>query len=64
MSDTAKLLLLIIWQIGSIGTFVYLTLFDGYTYTWWNWIIAIPVNAVLGEIWPIYWLILRPLFGS
>ena len=52
------------WQSASLATFVYLTFFDGYNYNWWNWIIAIPINLFLSEIWPIYWLILRPLFGS
>lgn len=51
------------WHLAGFATFVYLTFFDGYVYTWWNWLIAIPVNLFLGEIWPIYWLILRPLFG-
>ena len=41
-----------------------LTFFDGYTYTWWNWIIVVPINGFLAEIWPIYWLLLRPLMGS
>ena len=50
-----------VWQLGSLFTFVKLTFFDDYIYTWWNWLVAIPVNALLGEIWPIYWLILRPL---
>lgn len=53
----------IIWQLGSIVTFVWLTLFDGYVYNAWNWLIAIPVNAFVAEIWPIYWVILRPIFG-
>jgi len=46
------------------ATFVYLTFFDGYVYTWWNWLIAVPINIFLSTIWPIYWLILRPLLGS
>lgn len=54
----------IAWQLGSLATFIYLTFFDGYGYNWWNWIIAIPVNLLLAEIWPIYWLVLRPLFGG
>ena len=53
-----------IWQIGSVVTFAKLTFFDGYDYNWWNWLIAVPVNIFLGEIWPIYWIVLRPLFGS
>ncbi len=53
-----------IWQLGSLATFVYLTFFDGYDYNAWNWIIAVPINFFLGEIWPIYWIILRPLLGG
>ncbi|HET7409353.1 MAG TPA: hypothetical protein VFJ13_04070 [Paracoccaceae bacterium] len=56
--------LIAVWQLGSVVTFVYLTFFDGYVYNAWNWLIAIPVNIFLGEIWPIYWLILRPIFGA
>jgi hypothetical protein len=52
----------IIYNLAAIVSFVKLTFFDDYTYTWWNWIIALPVNAFLSGIWPIYWLILRPLF--
>lgn len=51
------------YQLGAIGTFIYLTFFDGYAYTWWNWLIAVPANMFLGAIWPIQWLILRPIFG-
>ena len=56
------------WLIGihliaSTATQIFLIFFDGYIYNWWNWIIAIPINLFLGEIWPIYWLILRPLMG-
>ncbi|OYW62288.1 MAG: hypothetical protein B7Z10_02415 [Rhodobacterales bacterium 32-66-7] len=53
----------VIWQLGALATFVKLTFLDDYVYTWWNWIVAIPVNVFLSEIWPIYWLILRPIFG-
>ena len=49
----------ILYHIVSIGTFVYLTFFDGYEYTLWNWIIVIPLNIFLAEIWPIYWLLLH-----
>lgn len=51
------------WQLGALATLARLSFFDGFTYTWWNWIVAIPANLFLAEIWPIYWLILRPLFG-
>ncbi len=40
-------------------TFVYLTFFDGYSYNAWNWLIAIPANIFLSQIWPIYWVILQ-----
>ena len=51
--------LIIIYVIGNITTFIYLTFFDGYIYNWWNWLIAIPVNEFLAMIWPIYWAILH-----
>lgn len=63
MNNRFKAIVFLLYQVGSLLTFVRLTLFDGYTYTWWNWIIAVPINAVLGEIWPLYWLVLRPIFG-
>jgi len=46
-----------------VATFIYLTFFDGYVYNWWNWLIVVPINAFLAKIWPIYWVIVRPLFG-
>lgn len=52
---------MIAYQAASLATFVYLTFLDGYVYSWWNWIVAIPVNMFLSEIWPLYWLLLRPL---
>lgn len=63
MSDGLKLFLMAGWQIASVATLVFLTWFDGYVYNWWNWLIAIPCNFILSEIWPVYWLIVRPLFG-
>lgn len=58
-----RAVLFLLYEIGGIGTFLYLTFFDGYDYTAWNWLIAVPVNLFLGQIWPIYWAILRPLLG-
>jgi hypothetical protein len=52
-------LFLYAYVAGDFATFVYLTFFDGYIYTAWNWLIAIPVNLFLGTIWPIYWGILH-----
>ena len=48
-----------VYLIGHVGTFVKLTFFDGYAYNWWNWIIAVPVNVLLAQIWPLYWAIIR-----
>lgn len=48
-----------VYGLGWLGTFGYLTFLDGYVYTWWNWIIALPANAFLSMIWPIYWGILH-----
>ena len=58
-----RLAFLLVWQIGGIATFVYLTFFDGYIYNAWNWLIAVPVNMFLAEMWPIYWVLIRPIFG-
>ena len=54
---------IVAWQFCSLCTFISLTFYDGVDYNWWNWIIILPGNAFLGEIWPIYWLIIRPIFG-
>jgi hypothetical protein len=52
---------LIAYEIGALFTFGKLTFFDYYEYNWWNWMIAVPINVLLSQIWPIYWLILRPI---
>ena len=66
MFDRERLFIaaIIVWQIGSWVTFVQLTFLDDYVYTWWNWIIVLPINLLLSALWPIFWLILRPIFGS
>lgn len=51
----------VIYWVGNVRTFVKLTFFDGYQYTSWNWIIVVPINEFLALIWPIYWIVLRPL---
>jgi hypothetical protein len=53
----------VVYWLGNLATFVKLTFFAGYHYTWWNWLIAIPINEILAAMWPIYWAILYPLFG-
>jgi hypothetical protein len=52
-----------VWLLGSIGTFIWLTFFDGTDYNAWNWLIIVPINGFLATIWPIYWLILNPLMN-
>jgi hypothetical protein len=59
MKDNFIKLLCGIYFIGFTATDIYLTFLDGYVYTWWNWIVALPVNTFLATIWPIYWAILR-----
>lgn len=56
-----KSILMAVYWLGNIATFVKLTFLDGYNYNWWNWAIALPVNEFLSLIWPLYWAILRPL---
>jgi hypothetical protein len=52
-----------VWQLGSIPTLIYLMFFNA-NYNWWNWIIMIPINFFLAEIWPIYWLLRWMGLGS
>jgi hypothetical protein len=59
VGDLLQRVLLIVYAIGDLATFLYLTFFDGYAYTAWNWIIAVPVNVFLATIWPLYWSIIR-----
>jgi hypothetical protein len=63
IEQIAVAIIVILYEAAFLYTFVQLTFFDGYVYNWWNWLIAIPVNVFLAQIWPIYWLILRPIFG-
>jgi len=43
-------------------TFIYLTFFDGYEYTVWNWLVAIPLNVYLSSLWPVYWSVFWWIF--
>lgn len=63
MRNSTHIVLGASYYLGAFATFGKLTFFDHYIYTWWNWIIVLPINAFLATIWPIYWGILRPLFG-
>jgi len=56
-------MLWIAYFTGNFLTFVKLSFFDGFRYTWWNWLIALPINEILAGMWPIYWIIIRPIFG-
>jgi len=51
------------YEAVAVATFVYLTFFNGIQYNWWNWIIAIPIHFATAAFWPVYWAIVRPLFG-
>jgi L-lactate permease len=53
----------LVYNSGAVVTFGKLTFFDGYIYNWWNWIIAVAVNGFLSTIWPLYWIIIRPITG-
>jgi hypothetical protein len=63
-SVTARLAIIasVAYEIVAWATFAKLMFFDNYIYTWWNWIIALPLNVFLGQVWPIYWLMIRPIF--
>lgn len=62
MKEAAAGLLMVVYWIGHVATFGKLTFFDDYQYTWWNWIIVVPINELLAAVWPLYWLLLRPMF--
>jgi hypothetical protein len=61
MNSRAANTLMNLYGLVAFGTFAFLTFFDHYSYTAWNWLLVVPINFLLGAIWPIYWLILRPL---
>lgn len=53
-----------IYQLAGFATFAFLMSEDSADFNAWNWIVIIPVNIFLSTIWPVYWVILRPLFGG
>ena len=63
LKNTFGITMVAAYVIGQMATFGYLTFFDEYEYTWWNWIIVLPINGFLATIWPIYWLILDPFWA-
>ncbi len=61
MSDGLQRLLWSLYFLADLATTGFLIWEDWDDMTWWNWIIIVPIDIFLGTIWPIYWLILRPL---
>lgn len=53
-----------LWLAGDAATFIYLLFFNGAKFNWWNWVIIGPIDFFLAGIWPIYWMILRPIVGN
>lgn len=49
--------------VGFFTTFYLLVQDYGQGGALWYLFIAIPVNAFLGAIWPVYWLALHWIFG-
>ena len=47
------------YQLAAAGTFIFLTFLQNYDYNSINWIVVIPINIFLSEIWPVYWAILH-----
>jgi hypothetical protein len=64
MKGAVGIAVAILYEVASWATFAKLAFFDNYAYNAWNWIIAIPVDVFMGQIWPVYWLIIRPIFGA
>lgn len=59
-----KQMFIAIYALGEIATTLWLLWRDVPNFNWWNWLIIVPVDLFMGAIWPIYWLILRPIFGG
>lgn len=55
--------LIAVYLLGDIATFVYLIFSDAADFNAWNWLIIVPVDLFLASIWPVYWAILVPIFG-
>lgn len=56
MKDNVMATLLIVaWMTADIGTFAYLMVNDWAYFNAWNWIIMVPINIFLAQLWPIYW---------
>ena len=54
-----------VYVIGDLGTWVYLSVEDWARMGFFKWLLSTFVfDLFLATIWPIYWLILRPLMGG
>tara|TARA_Y100000815_G_scaffold192087_1_gene175497 strand:- start:1 stop:369 length:369 start_codon:yes stop_codon:yes gene_type:complete len=59
-AETGMVLAAWVWKIGAFLTFVALIALDAEDRTQGaEWLVAVPINALLGAIWPIYWGILH-----
>lgn len=56
-----QLAMVIMYQVGLVGTWVFLMFFDGKSYQWWGWILAAGINGAIASFWPVYWIIIRPV---
>lgn len=52
-------ILLVFWQIAAFATFVFLMIEDWPDIGPVNWLILVPLNGFLAQIWPVYWAILH-----
>lgn len=43
------------YHLIGLGTLIYLMFFNT-DYNWWNWIFLIPLNFIIAEFWPVYWV--------
>lgn len=55
-------LIVFIYLFAGPVTFVYLLIHDWKNFNALNWIVIIPLDAILAGLWPIYWII-HFLFG-
>ena len=46
----------IVYEVGGIGTFIYLSFFDGLVFNWWNWTLIFGTSFAMGAMWPFYWI--------
>lgn len=56
-------ILIWIYYAGLITTFIVLIREVPSHLAFWRWILLVPIDGFLSSIWPIYWVIIKPLFG-